>query len=148
MGCMQSKFLFLGFSISRGTLANDNLAILVAFCRNQAKLQRNLMYLAAIADSQPQPPSLHSQVSTFSFMRIQYVVNASLRILQMSLRTEKTRCFGGCFGFLETKSLSSLFPYCGLHVAYGLVTSFSCHGEREISIAILVEFKAIWTVRF
>ncbi|XP_074367128.1 uncharacterized protein LOC141707701 isoform X2 [Apium graveolens] len=28
---------------------------------NQAKLQRNLMYLAAIADSQPQPPIMHSQ---------------------------------------------------------------------------------------
>ncbi|KAI3705288.1 hypothetical protein L1987_75523 [Smallanthus sonchifolius] len=27
----------------------------------QAKLQRNLMYLAAIADSQPQAPTLHSQ---------------------------------------------------------------------------------------
>lgn len=34
------------------------------FCcgRNQARLQRNLMYLAAIADSQPQPSSMHSQV--------------------------------------------------------------------------------------
>ncbi|GAB4855376.1 hypothetical protein Ancab_023999 [Ancistrocladus abbreviatus] len=28
---------------------------------NQARLQRNLMYLAAIADSQPQPPTVHSQ---------------------------------------------------------------------------------------
>ncbi|KAI3816886.1 hypothetical protein L1987_10670 [Smallanthus sonchifolius] len=28
---------------------------------NQAKLQRNLMYLAAIADSQPQAPAVHSQ---------------------------------------------------------------------------------------
>ncbi|CAN8265435.1 unnamed protein product [Cochlearia groenlandica] len=28
---------------------------------NQARLQRNLMYLAAIADSQPQPPNVHSQ---------------------------------------------------------------------------------------
>ncbi|XP_023767731.1 GRF1-interacting factor 1 isoform X1 [Lactuca sativa] len=28
---------------------------------HQAKLQRNLMYLAAIADSQPQAPALHSQ---------------------------------------------------------------------------------------
>ncbi|XP_042020249.1 GRF1-interacting factor 1-like [Salvia splendens] len=28
---------------------------------NQARLQRNLMYLAAIADSQPQPPTMHSQ---------------------------------------------------------------------------------------
>eukprot|EP00268_Persea_americana_P031535 TRINITY_DN30744_c1_g1_i2.p1 TRINITY_DN30744_c1_g1~~TRINITY_DN30744_c1_g1_i2.p1 ORF type:complete len:175 (-),score=45.74 TRINITY_DN30744_c1_g1_i2:238-762(-) len=29
--------------------------------RNQARLQRNLMYLAAIADSQPQPSPLHAQ---------------------------------------------------------------------------------------
>ncbi|XP_059665780.1 GRF1-interacting factor 1-like [Cornus florida] len=28
---------------------------------NQARLQRNLMYLAAIADSQPQQPTMHSQ---------------------------------------------------------------------------------------
>ncbi|XP_052184367.1 GRF1-interacting factor 1-like [Diospyros lotus] len=28
---------------------------------NQARLQRNLMYLAAIADSQPQPSTMHSQ---------------------------------------------------------------------------------------
>ncbi|PPS19261.1 hypothetical protein GOBAR_AA01324 [Gossypium barbadense] len=28
---------------------------------NQARLQRNLMYLAAIADSQPQPPAVHPQ---------------------------------------------------------------------------------------
>ncbi|KAJ0841669.1 putative transcription factor SSXT family [Helianthus annuus] len=31
---------------------------------HQAKLQRNLMYLAAIADSQPQAPSLHSQAGS------------------------------------------------------------------------------------
>ncbi|XP_010519967.1 PREDICTED: GRF1-interacting factor 1 isoform X2 [Tarenaya hassleriana] len=31
---------------------------------NQARLQRNLMYLAAIADSQPQPPSLQSQYAS------------------------------------------------------------------------------------
>ncbi|WCJ43848.1 GRF1-interacting factor 1 [Euphorbia peplus] len=29
---------------------------------NQARLQRNLMYLAAIADSQPPPPAVHSQL--------------------------------------------------------------------------------------
>lgn len=34
--------------------------------RNQAKLQRNLMYLAAIADSQPQPPNVHSQYAAAS----------------------------------------------------------------------------------
>ncbi|CAH9113451.1 unnamed protein product [Cuscuta epithymum] len=31
---------------------------------NQARLQRNLMYLAAIADSQPQLPTMHSQYAT------------------------------------------------------------------------------------
>ncbi|KAJ0771369.1 putative transcription factor SSXT family [Helianthus annuus] len=36
---------------------------------HQAKLQRNLMYLAAIADSQPQVPTLHSQLCTLT---IQY----------------------------------------------------------------------------
>jgi len=30
--------------------------------RNQARLQRNLMYLAAIADSQSQPPTMPGQV--------------------------------------------------------------------------------------
>jgi hypothetical protein len=31
-------------------------------CRYQAKLQQNLMYLAAIADSQPQAQTAHAQV--------------------------------------------------------------------------------------
>ncbi|XP_055831474.1 GRF1-interacting factor 1-like [Solanum dulcamara] len=36
---------------------------------SQAKLQRNLMYLAAIADSQPQPPSMHSQLVSGGMMQ-------------------------------------------------------------------------------
>ncbi|KAI6685018.1 hypothetical protein NL676_030931 [Syzygium grande] len=40
---------------------SQNCGKLSECAENQAKLQRNLMYLAAIADSQPQPPSLHSQ---------------------------------------------------------------------------------------
>ncbi|KAM3338772.1 GRF1-interacting factor 1 isoform X1 [Capsicum galapagoense] len=36
---------------------------------NQARLQRNLMYLAAIADSQPQPSSMHSQFSSGGMMQ-------------------------------------------------------------------------------
>ncbi|KAF5770487.1 putative transcription factor SSXT family [Helianthus annuus] len=38
---------------------------------HQAKLQRNLMYLAAIADSQPQAPSLHSQYPQGGMMQQQ-----------------------------------------------------------------------------
>ncbi|XP_075485736.1 GRF1-interacting factor 1-like [Primulina tabacum] len=36
---------------------------------NQARLQRNLMYLAAIADSQPQQPTMHSQYSAGGIMQ-------------------------------------------------------------------------------
>lgn len=36
---------------------------------SQAKLQQNLMYLAAIADSQPQPTTMHSQYATSGMMQ-------------------------------------------------------------------------------
>ncbi|TMW99350.1 hypothetical protein EJD97_002685 [Solanum chilense] len=36
---------------------------------SQAKLQRNLMYLAAIADSQPPPPNMHSQLASGGMMQ-------------------------------------------------------------------------------
>ncbi|XP_004302069.1 PREDICTED: GRF1-interacting factor 1 [Fragaria vesca subsp. vesca] len=36
---------------------------------NQARLQRNLMYLAAIADSQPQPPTMHPQYPSGGMMQ-------------------------------------------------------------------------------
>ncbi|KAJ8452462.1 hypothetical protein Cgig2_000051 [Carnegiea gigantea] len=36
---------------------------------NQARLQRNLMYLAAIADSQPQPATMHSQFPPSGIMQ-------------------------------------------------------------------------------
>ncbi|KAL9683355.1 hypothetical protein QQ045_015176 [Rhodiola kirilowii] len=36
---------------------------------NQARLQRNLMYLAAIADSQPQPPALQAQFAPSGVMQ-------------------------------------------------------------------------------
>ncbi|XP_039058416.1 GRF1-interacting factor 1-like isoform X2 [Hibiscus syriacus] len=38
---------------------------------NQARLQRNLMYLAAIADSQPQPPTVHAQPGAGHYMQHQ-----------------------------------------------------------------------------
>ncbi|KAK6911359.1 SS18, N-terminal [Dillenia turbinata] len=36
---------------------------------NQAKLQHNLMYLAAIADSQPQPATMHAQFASGGLMQ-------------------------------------------------------------------------------
>ncbi|KAF9605308.1 hypothetical protein IFM89_015924 [Coptis chinensis] len=44
-------------------LENQNYGKLSECAENQARLQRNLMYLAAIADSQPQPPNVHAQYS-------------------------------------------------------------------------------------
>ncbi|KAJ9682388.1 hypothetical protein PVL29_018328 [Vitis rotundifolia] len=40
---------------------SQNSGKLTECAENQARLQRNLMYLAAIADSQPQPPTMHAQ---------------------------------------------------------------------------------------
>lgn len=40
-------------------LENQNAGKLSECAECQARLQRNLMYLAAIADSQPQPPTMH-----------------------------------------------------------------------------------------
>ncbi|KAJ6694133.1 hypothetical protein OIU85_004876 [Salix viminalis] len=48
---------------------SQNLGKLSECAENQARLQRNLMYLAAIADSQPQPPSMHSQFPSSSIMQ-------------------------------------------------------------------------------
>lgn len=44
-------------------LESQNSGKLSECAENQARLQRNLMYLAAIADCQPQPPSLQAQFS-------------------------------------------------------------------------------------
>uniref|UniRef100_A0A5B7CD33 Putative GRF1-interacting factor 1-like isoform X2 n=1 Tax=Davidia involucrata TaxID=16924 RepID=A0A5B7CD33_DAVIN len=43
-------------------LENQNSGKLNECAENQARLQRNLMYLAAIADCQPQPPSMYAQL--------------------------------------------------------------------------------------
>lgn len=60
---MDIQSISLTYGVAIGILLDGMYVFL--FCllnnRNQARLQRNLMYLAAIADSQPQP-SMHSQV--------------------------------------------------------------------------------------
>ncbi|XP_010274861.1 PREDICTED: GRF1-interacting factor 1-like [Nelumbo nucifera] len=50
-------------------LENQNSGKLSECAENQARLQRNLMYLAAIADSQPQPPAMHAQYPTNTIMQ-------------------------------------------------------------------------------
>ncbi|KAK3017028.1 hypothetical protein RJ639_006766 [Escallonia herrerae] len=48
---------------------NQNTGKLSECAENQARLQRNLMYLAAIADAQPQPPTMHSQFPSGGVMQ-------------------------------------------------------------------------------
>ncbi|KAL1546122.1 GRF1-interacting factor 1-like [Salvia divinorum] len=53
---------------------------------NQARLQRNLMYLAAIADSQPQPPTMHSQYAGGGgMMQAGYLQQQSLMAARSSM---------------------------------------------------------------
>ncbi|XP_058105586.1 GRF1-interacting factor 1-like [Magnolia sinica] len=51
-------------------LDNQNAGKLGECAQNQIKLQQNLMYLAAIADSQPQPPPMHSQFPPNAAMQL------------------------------------------------------------------------------
>ncbi|KVI05137.1 SSXT-like protein [Cynara cardunculus var. scolymus] len=48
---------------------SQNTGKITECAENQAKLQRNLMYLAAIADSQPQAPATHSQYQLGGMMQ-------------------------------------------------------------------------------
>ncbi|KAK7285149.1 hypothetical protein RJT34_19909 [Clitoria ternatea] len=48
---------------------SQNSGKLTECAENQARLQRNLMYLAAIADSQPQPPTMPGQYSSSGMMQ-------------------------------------------------------------------------------
>lgn len=50
-------------------LENQNLGKLTECAQYQAQLQKNLMYLAAIADAQPQAPTMSSQTSLQSVVQ-------------------------------------------------------------------------------
>ncbi|KAJ6762953.1 GRF1-INTERACTING FACTOR 1 [Salix purpurea] len=64
-----SQYLDENKSLILKIVESQNLGKLSECAENQARLQRNLMYLAAIADSQPQPPSMHSQFPSSSIMQ-------------------------------------------------------------------------------
>ncbi|GJY55542.1 GRF1-interacting factor 1-like protein [Tanacetum coccineum] len=59
--CMTCKYLDENKSLILKIVESQNSGKMSECAENQAKLQRNLMYLAAIADSQPQAPTVHSQ---------------------------------------------------------------------------------------
>ncbi|KAM3360028.1 hypothetical protein BC332_30067 [Capsicum chinense] len=63
------QFLDENKSLILKIVESQNSGKLSECAESQAKLQRNLMYLAAIADSQPQPPSMHSQLASGGMMQ-------------------------------------------------------------------------------
>lgn len=63
------KYLDENKQLILAILDNQNLGKLNECAQYQAKLQQNLMYLAAIADSQPQPPAAHSQMTPNATMQ-------------------------------------------------------------------------------
>lgn len=76
---MDIQSISLTYGVAIGILLDGMYVFL--FCllnnRNQARLQRNLMYLAAIADSQPQP-SMHSQVVGLFFFFYCFIASSIL----------------------------------------------------------------------
>ncbi|EYU38865.1 hypothetical protein ABFS82_14G132600 [Erythranthe guttata] len=58
------KYLDENKKLILAILDNQNLGKLAECAQYQAQLQKNLMYLAAIADAQPQTPTMPSQMSS------------------------------------------------------------------------------------
>ncbi|XP_039067249.1 GRF1-interacting factor 1-like isoform X1 [Hibiscus syriacus] len=73
VGHMKSGFLIKYLDENKSLILkiveSQNSGKLSECAENQARLQRNLMYLAAIADSQPQPPAVHTQFPTGGIMQ-------------------------------------------------------------------------------
>ncbi|KAF8392248.1 hypothetical protein HHK36_022590 [Tetracentron sinense] len=66
---LNSEYLDENKSLILKILENQNSGKLSECAENQARLQRNLMYLAAIADSQPPPPTMHAQFPPNAIMQ-------------------------------------------------------------------------------
>ncbi|XP_031488135.1 GRF-interacting factor 1 [Nymphaea colorata] len=63
------KYLDENKQLILAILDNQNLGKLSECAHFQARLQQNLMYLAAIADAQPQPPAMHAQFPANAVMQ-------------------------------------------------------------------------------
>ncbi|GAA0140931.1 transcription cofactor [Lithospermum erythrorhizon] len=81
------QFLDENKSLILKIVENQNAGKMSECAENQARLQRNLMYLAAIADSQPQPPSMLSQYAAGGMMQpgAHYLQNQQQQLTQQSL---------------------------------------------------------------
>ncbi|XP_049379573.1 GRF1-interacting factor 1-like isoform X2 [Solanum stenotomum] len=91
---------------------------------SQAKLQRNLMYLAAIADSQPQPPNMHSQGGAH-YMQQQQAQQLTTQSLMAAARSSSSMLYG------QQQQLSSLQQQQAAYHSQQLVMSSSGGGSSS-----------------
>ncbi|XP_010524924.1 PREDICTED: GRF1-interacting factor 1-like [Tarenaya hassleriana] len=111
---------------------------------NQARLQRNLMYLAAIADSQPQPPSVHTQYASGGGMMqpgaSHYLQNqAAAQMTPQALMAGRSSSFytqshihHGQLGMSSSSGLHILQGEVGTSGGSGGFPDFSSRGKPEI----------------
>ncbi|KAF6141280.1 hypothetical protein GIB67_024364 [Kingdonia uniflora] len=111
--------------------------------RNQAKLHRNLMYLAAIADSQPQPPTMHAQfpntVAQQSAYMQQHQHQQAEQMLPQSLMAAPA-------SMLYTQPLSAMQQQQAMHDQIGMSSSGNSgfhmmHNEGNVGNGVTVATK-------
>ncbi|XP_009801724.1 GRF1-interacting factor 1-like isoform X2 [Nicotiana tabacum] len=116
------QFLDENKSLILKIVESQNSGKLSECAESQAKLQRNLMYLAAIADSQPQPPNMHSQLASGGMMQ------AGQHYLQQQLTTQSLMAAARSsssmlYGQQQQQSLSALQQQQAYHNQLGMSSS-------------------------
>ncbi|XP_076892375.1 uncharacterized protein LOC143544104 [Bidens hawaiensis] len=96
---------------------------------HQAKLQRNLMYLAAIADSQPQAPPLHSQYAQSGMMQQQQQPGASHYMQQQAqqMSPQALMAARSSMMYSQQQQYSSLQQQQAMHSHLGMSSSGGLH---------------------
>ncbi|KAH6762641.1 SSXT family protein [Perilla frutescens var. hirtella] len=95
---------------------------------NQARLQRNLMYLAAIADSQPQPPTMHSQYPHYLQQQQQMTTSQSVMAARSSM----------LYGAQPYPSLQQQ----ALHNQLGLMLQGDPHSSSALGPGVFPDFRS------
>ncbi|XP_076930214.1 uncharacterized protein LOC143594913 [Bidens hawaiensis] len=96
---------------------------------HQAKLQRNLMYLAAIADSQPQAPTLHSQYAQSGMMQQQQQPGGGHYMQQQAQQMSPQALMAARSSMLysQQQQFSSLQQQQAMHSHLGMSSSGGLH---------------------
>nr|XP_018625456.1 GRF1-interacting factor 1-like isoform X2 [Nicotiana tomentosiformis] len=121
------QFLDENKSLILKIVESQNSGKLSECAESQAKLQRNLMYLAAIADSQPQPPNMHSQLASGGMMQAgqHYLQQQQAQQLttQSLMTAARSSSSSMIYGQQQQQSLSALQQQQAYHNQLGMSSS-------------------------